>query len=447
MSGRSAFSKMKIVPVMLLAALFLGTLAACGDSSASSAVPGSGSGQSANGQITLNFWTWVQGIDKAAADYNKLHPNIHVNVVNVGGGPNEYNKLYTTIKANNEPDLAQIEYQYVPSFETTGALLDLSKYGANAVKDQFVPWTWSQVSLGDSVYAIPQDTGPLVLYYRADLFQKYNIPVPTTWAEYADAAAKLHAADPNAYITDFPAREPGWFNGLVWQAGGQMFSIDGQSWKVAINNPNAQKVASYWQELISKKLVKTEPDFADAWYHDLGNGTIATWLSAAWGVGTIKPNAPQTAGKWRVARLPQWQAGQNIDGNWGGSTTVVFKDTKHPKEATDFAMWLNTDKQGVEEMIKGNAIYPACLAQLDSPLVNGPQDFFGNQNVGTVFKDGSEHVNVNYQWGPTINQVYSDFGDYFAGVVNDQDTLPNALDTIQQNTILFMQSQGFNVTT
>jgi multiple sugar transport system substrate-binding protein len=214
---------------------------------------------------------------------------------------------------------------------------------------------------------------------------------------------------------------------------------------VAVNNPNAQKVAAYWQDLISKKLVKAEPDFSDAWYHDLGSGALATWISAAWGAGTIKPNAPQTAGKWRVARLPQWQEGQNIDGNWGGSTTVMFNNTKYPKEAAEFAMWLNTDKQAVAEMIKGNSIYPAALAQLDSPLVSGRQPFFGNQDVSALFKDGSEHVNASYQWGPTINQVYNDFGDSFAGAVNNQDTLPNGLNTVQQSTILFMQSQGFNI--
>jgi len=175
MTGRLVFSREKVVSLVLLAALLLGGLAACdsgpNSSASSGGSSGSGGGGSANGQVQLNFWTWVTGVDKAAADFNKVHPNIHVNVINVGGGNNEYNKLYTAIKANNEPDLAQIEYQLVPTFETTGALVDLSKYGANAIKSQFVPWTWSQVSLGSSVYAIPQDTGPLVLYYRADLFQ------------------------------------------------------------------------------------------------------------------------------------------------------------------------------------------------------------------------------------------------------------------------------------
>ena len=174
-----AFAKTKVASVILLSVLLLGGLAAC--SGGPTAGPTGGGGEtSSGGVVNLTLWSWVTGVDKAVALFNQTHPNIHVTLDNVGGGTNEYNKLYTAIKANNEPDLAQVEYQLVPTFETTGSLVDMSKYGANAVKNQFVPWTWSQVSLGNSVYAIPQDTGPLVLYYRADLFQKYNLPVPTT---------------------------------------------------------------------------------------------------------------------------------------------------------------------------------------------------------------------------------------------------------------------------
>ena len=35
----------------------------------------------------------------------------------------EYDKLFTAIKANNEPDPGMIEYQLLPTFETTGVLV------------------------------------------------------------------------------------------------------------------------------------------------------------------------------------------------------------------------------------------------------------------------------------------------------------------------------------
>ncbi len=425
--------------VVSFALVLMAPLAACGGGSSSS-------GSTSSGPVNLTFWSWVTGADKSVALWNQTHPNIHVTYSNVGAGPVEYDKLFTAIKANNEPDIGQIEYQVIPTFETTGALVDLSPYGVSLVKDQFVPWTWNQVSLGNAIYGVPGDTGPLALYYRADLFQKYHLPVPTTWAQYADDAVKLQAANPHAYITDFPPRQPGQFVGLEWQAGARLFGINGQSWKVSINSPQAQQVASYWQDLISKKLVKTEPDFTDAWYHDLQTGGIATWISASWGAGVIALEAPKTAGDWRVAPLPKWQAGQTADGNWGGSANVVFKSTQHPKEAAEFAQWMYTNQQSLDDMIKGQAIYPAYLPSLASPLLNGPQPFFGNQDIFQVFKQASTQVDVNFQWGPTMEQVYTDIGDNFANAVNGNGTLMDGLNAVQQSTVTYMQKQGFGVT-
>jgi len=125
----------------------------------------------------------------------------------------------------------------------------------------------------------------------------------------------------------------------------------------------------------------------------------------------------------------------------------VFKSSKHPKEATEFDIWLNTNQPSLDAMIKGANIYPAYQPALDSPLVNGPQPFYGNQALGPMFKDASAHVNVNFQWGPTINQVYTDMGDNFANVVNGRGTLTDALNTVQQSTVTFMKKQGFTVST
>jgi len=415
-------------------------LAACGGSSSSS-----GTSTASSGPVTLSYWAWIPGMDKQVALFNQSHPNIHVNLFNVGSGPTEYDKLYTTIKANNTPDVAEVEYQLLPTFETTGSLLDMSSYGAASVKNQFVSWTWSQVTLGNAIYAIPQDTGPMGMFYRADIFQKYHLPVPTTWAQYADDAAKLHAANSNEYIADFPPKNPGEFAGLAWQAGARWFGINGQSWKVSINDAPTQQVATYWQGLLSKKLVKTEPDFANAWYHDLQTGSLATWLTGEWGAGIIPQNAPQSSGKWRVAPLPQWQAGQTANGNWGGSSSVVFKDSKHPKEATEFAEWISNNEQSAELEFKGAGAYPALQSSLDSATVNSALPFYGNQVINQVFKQVAPQVNVNFLWGPTMNQVYTDMGNNFANAVNGQGTLTDALNATQQSTITFMRKQGFSI--
>jgi multiple sugar transport system substrate-binding protein len=86
------------------------------------------------------------------------------------------------------------------------------------------------------------------------------------------------------------------------------------------------------------------------------------------------------------------------------------------------------------------------LSALSSTTMNSPQPFFGNQVINQVFSDSSKHVNVNFQWGPSMEQVYNDMGDQFANAVNGKGTLSDGLNAVQQSTISYMQKQGFSVT-
>src|SRR5947207_15882791 len=140
-----------MVSVLLV---ILAPLAACGGGSSSSS-------STSSGPVTLTLWDWVPGAANSVKLWNSTHPNIQVKLENVGAGPTEYNKLYTAIKANNEPDMAQVEFQLLPTFETTGSLVDLSQYGANDVQDKFVLWTWKPVTRGNAVYAVPPDSRAL----------------------------------------------------------------------------------------------------------------------------------------------------------------------------------------------------------------------------------------------------------------------------------------------
>jgi multiple sugar transport system substrate-binding protein len=98
-------------------------------------------------------------------------------------------------------------------------------------------------------------------------------------------------------------------------------------------------------------------------------------------------------------------------------------------------------------MITGQGIYPAYQPELNAPILNQPQAFFGNQNIFPVFKQATTQVNPNFQWGPTMNQVSTNMQDDFANAINGKGTLVSQLDTAQQQTVTFMKTQGFNVST
>jgi hypothetical protein len=143
-----------------------------------------------DGQITLEFWSWVGGLDQVVKEFEKDHPNITVHVNNIGAGPTEYTKLQTALKAGSgAPDVVHIEYDFLPSFINTDGLADMAQYGANVAKPYFVPWTWGQVSPdGKSVFGIPWDNGPMALIYNKKIFDQYGLTVPSTWDEFAQQA-------------------------------------------------------------------------------------------------------------------------------------------------------------------------------------------------------------------------------------------------------------------
>ena len=188
-------------------------------------------GSTGGGPVELTFWSWVPDIINEVKLFEEAHPDIKIKYVNAGQGEDEYTKLRTAIKSGSgAPDVVQIEFQYIETFRQLDALVDLAEHGANDVKDDFVPWTWGQVSEGSSVYAIPQDSGPMGLLYRQDIFDEYGLTVPKTWAEFEEQARKLNEANPDIYMSDFLA-DGGWFNGLMWQAGSRPFGLSGTSYR------------------------------------------------------------------------------------------------------------------------------------------------------------------------------------------------------------------------
>src|SRR6266496_3783392 len=409
--------------VLSLLIVLLASLAACG---------GTPSGTS-SGPVTLTFWTWVPNIQSEINLFEQSHPNIKIKLVNAGQGAPEYTKLRTALKAGSgAPDVVQIEFQYLPTFELTGKLVDLSQYGASSIKNDFVPWTWSQVSQGDKVYAIPQDSGPMGLLYRKDIFDQYHLPVPTTWAQYAQEAVALHKANPQIYMTDFPPGDAGWFNGLTWQAGSRPFNGNGTNISIHLDDTPALQVANYWGTLIKQKVIQTAPDFTNDWYAGLGKGIYATWITAAWGPVFLSGVAAKSSGKWRAAPLPQWTPGATASANWGGSTDAVTTQTKHPQQATELAMWINNDVTSARMLATKSFLFPTVTKLLDSPAFGDAKlSFYGGQEVNKIFINSSKNVNLTFQWSPFQDYVYSQMGTYLGQAVNGTISFADAMHRLQ----------------
>jgi len=430
-------------------------LAACGGdgkgggTSAAAAVSQADIDKAMSTATELTFWTWVPDIAQEVALFEQKYPAVKVKVVNAGQGGPEYTKLRTVLQAGTgAPDVAQIEFQYIPTFTITDSLLDLRPYGAAALKDKFVDWTWAQVSgPNGEVWAIPQDTGPLGMLYRKDIFDQYGIQVPTTWEEFAAAARKLHAANPKVYLTNFASSQPAAWHGLLWQAGGKPYVKSGKSTiAIHVNDATSKKLAAYWGGLAKEGVVGTEPDFTDPWFAALNSGKYATWLTAAWGPVFLSGSAKSTSGKWRAAPLPQWDASTPQSGNWGGSTSAVIKSTKNPIAAAVFAQFLNTDPDSTKLFATKQFLFPATKALLADPAYVGDTPaFYGGQKVNELFAGISSTVNTTFQWPPFLDRVEADFKETVGKSLTDKTDAVTALDQWQTRITTFAKGQGFTV--
>lgn len=425
---------------MALASLV--AVAACGGNGSSDK---SDKSAATSGPVKISFWGWAPGYEKSVALFNAGHKDIQVSYSKISpGSKGGYTKLLNAVKAGNAPCVGMVGFETLPTFAAAGALQDATSEAAPYAKD-YAPWAFAQTGIAGHTYGIPVDIAPMGLIYRKDLFAKYGIAsAPKTWAEYAADAAKIHKADPKAYIGYF-GNDAYNFAGLAWQAGAKWFGTDGGKWKVDINDPATKKVTAFWQDLISKKLVKVVPSFDTALYKGMGDGSILSDVNAVWDTPIVASSVKQTAGKWAVAPMPVWDAADPASGNAGGSPNVVMKGCKNVKQAVEFANWFASDPSSVSNLIKNTGIYPAALSGLTNPALSAPDPFFGGQKIYDVFKDSASHVDPDFQWGPVMTKTSGALADGLGKAGAGGITLDAAIAETQSQTVAEMKSQGLEL--
>ena len=428
------------LPVVLAAALLMTGCSGSDDQ-------GGGGGAKPGEKVELTYWSWAPNMDKVAEGWNTTHPDIHVTVNKQDGGDPAVAKLLTAIKAGSgAPDVMQAEYQKIPTLVSANALADIAKE-AGALKAKFPESAWNSVTLGsEAVYGVPQDTGPMMFFYRSDIFAKAGVQVPKTWDEYAEAARKIHKANPKQYLGTFSSNDPGWFAGLSQQAGASWWGVQGDAWSVAINDATTQKVADYWGKLVQEGVIDNKPMYTPEWNAALNDGTQAGWLGAVWGPGVLEGNAASTKGKWKVAQLPQWDAAAPANGNWGGSATSVTSQSKHKEQAAQFVAWLNTDPVAVKALAGAANVYPAAN-DATSVALTSPPAFFSNQPDFYTIAAEAGKITKPFTYGPNVNVAYSAYNDAFAKAAEAKTAagFPAALATMQQATTDDLKSAGFKV--
>ncbi|MFA0843646.1 ABC transporter substrate-binding protein [Streptomyces rochei] len=430
----------RLVTSAVAVALGASTLAACGSSD--------DGGDARSGPVSLTYWTWTPGMDKVVDLWNKgpgKEQQITVTVKKQASGDTLVTKILTAHKAGQAPDLVQAEYQALPTLVSNDALADISGE-VDDVKGKFADGVWQQTTLGtNAVYAVPQDIGPMMFYYREDLFEQYGLEVPATWEEFARTARELKKAAPDKDLTTFSANDSGLFAGLAQQAGARWWTTEGEKWKVGIDDEATRKVADFWGGLVEEGAIDNQPMYTPAWNKALNTGKQIAWVSAVWAPGTLTTAAPDTKGKWAMAPLPQWSGSENRTGSWGGSSTAVTTDSENREAAAKFAEWLNTDADALGALAKEGGIYPASTSAQLSGAFAEPPEFFANQPDFYTKAADIAKTTAPSAWGPNVNVAYTSFKDAFGAAAKNKSDFSAALGTMQKETVADLEKQGFEV--
>jgi multiple sugar transport system substrate-binding protein len=394
------------------------------------------------GKIT--YWSWTPSAEAQVAAFEKAYPKVDVTLANVGTGNDQYTKLQNTIEAGSGgPDVAQIEYFAMPQFALSDALLDLSPYGIGTLKDKFTPSTWNHVVDGEKIFGLPQDSGPMAMFYNAKVFKKHSIEVPKTWEEYIAAGKKLTAADPKKFITSDTGND-GFTTSMIWQAGGHPFTVDGTDVKINFADEGTKKWTSSWNQLIQGNLLSDIPAWTDAWFKGLGDGTIATLVTGAWMPGVFESSVAQSSGDWAVAPMPTYD-GTPVTAENGGGAQAVLKQTKEPALATAFLRWLNSDTASLKVFTESGG-FPSTVAELKDPAFVGAESkYFGGQKINEVLTAAAGEVAPDWNYLPFQVYANSIFNDNVGQSYKKKEDLNKGLTAWQEALVTYGNAQGFKV--
>lgn len=149
---------------------------------------------------TLTLWYWNRSLDDGLLKaVEQQFPGIRIDAQKIGG--DFKSKLKTTLAAGSGgPDIVAFNDWVTELFASSDRFYDLYELGAAEIEDDFLDWKWQLgVTPEGTMIALPIDTGPTALYYRADLFEQAGLPsdpeevhrMLSTWEDYFEAGVQL----------------------------------------------------------------------------------------------------------------------------------------------------------------------------------------------------------------------------------------------------------------
>ena len=235
---------------------------------------------------SLRVALWAGGheleIERQVADrYEALHPGVRVVLESAPNGYEE--RLLTSIAAGRPPDVYLMDSPDIPNFVERGLALDLAPYqeALGFRPDSVFGQVADAFRRGQSVFALPKDFTPMVLYANRGVLAAAGVedllpiaPPPSapplaarppaspsggwTWGDFRRAAEAV-AADTDGdgrrdvFGFDFPRNLYQWVP-FVWSAGGDILAPGGRGAAGYLDAPEALEAYRFLTELAEDGL-------------------------------------------------------------------------------------------------------------------------------------------------------------------------------------------------
>jgi lactose/L-arabinose transport system substrate-binding protein len=404
---------------------------------------------SVSGKIVV--WAWATATDGLYSSgvmdqFAAAYPNVEIELVNYGTGDVYTNLALALTAGEGACDLCLVESSHVSEFVNLGGLTDL-KDRIGADYDNILPFRWQDVEYDGGLYAVPWDAGPVVLYYRRDVFEQAGLPsdpesvatlVPT-WDAYFNTCQTIKEKTGHYCFQHSKANNNArMFEKVLWSLGGGYYDAD--SGDVTVASDDNVAVLEMFGRFWDADLVSDSEEWQDPWYADFAdpNLAVASYVGASWMDGNLRRwIAPDTTGLWGVVPMPAFKEGGLQAANDGGSVFVIPEQSKNQDAAWALAAWISLNADITNQIFEETGLFPSYLPAFDSPIFDSPDEFFAGQPVRRVYADALQQIPSATIYGPNyalMNEYVSvAIQNYATGEASAKDALQEAADEIEAN--------------
>lgn len=327
---------------------------------------------------TITFWhLWkggeAQELQKVIDEFNKTHPDIHVNAL---AGTTSTKQL-TALTGGNPPDVGYVIDYTLSKWASVGAVASLDdmikKFKINP--KNYPDPVWKLGNYRGKQYAIPYTMDSYMLYYNKDMLAAAGIKQPPkTISELKKDALLLTKKDSNGeytqlgYISDFP-----WLDVLNMAfAYGEDF-YDYKNDKVTCNSKKnidalTFKVSSYQAPYDADKVKKFKSGFGE--YESPNNPffqkQLAFDIEGEWFTTFLKKYAKNINYGIVPIPYPDGHPELNKGGQIQSGMLYVSKACKNKDAAYEFINWLTSDAPNIKFCTAKGSL-PASFSAINSP--------------------------------------------------------------------------------